>query len=74
MITAKGGTFVKNWRGITLREYLKQRRDKADLMTYRAEKVREKNMRDGDDMEVEAEGRIDELDRIWNRFFEEGDR
>ena len=57
-----------------LAEYIKKRLAKADLMTYRAERWRVTDLRDGDDMLCEAEGRIDELERIWAKFCERGDK
>lgn len=60
-----------------LREYLNERKKKADRLDMGGEEKEGRDLlatqEDGHYMRAEAEGRKDELDRIWNKFLEGGD-
>ena len=62
----------------TLVEYLKKRKEKADHLRMNGARLQQRdNLATADkglDMECEAEARLDELDRIWNKFCEKGDK
>jgi hypothetical protein len=60
-----------------LAEYLKERMASAERLRLEGNRQQRQdiddNFREGKEKELEAEGRLDELTRIWNKFCEKGD-
>ena len=56
-----------------LRSYISARIKKAEALQTKGEKLTEKNYAMGMDYWDEGSARLDELERIWNRFLGRGD-
>jgi D-alanyl-D-alanine dipeptidase len=64
--------------GQALAQYIQLRMRKAEKSSFDGEQLRQKDnlaaIRLGKEKVLEAEARLDELGRIWDRFLEEGDK
>ena len=60
-----------------MKEYLTERKQKAERLDIKGEELEGRDLLTTQDkghyMRAEAEARKDELDRIYNEFFEKGD-